>query len=48
MVIKFHTDDDDFDDLTGGVIASSFTHKIPIKVEDANGCLLYTSDAADE
>jgi hypothetical protein len=37
MVIKFHTDDDDFDDLTGGVIASSFTHKIPIKVEDANG-----------
>ena len=37
MVIKFHTDDNDFDDLTGGVIASSFTHKIPIKVEDANG-----------
>ena len=37
MVIKFDTADDDFDDLTGGVIASSFTHKIPIKVEDANG-----------
>ena len=37
MVIKFDAADDDFDDLTGGVIASSFTHKIPIKVEDANG-----------
>lgn len=41
MVLKFDTisgtPDDDFDDLTGGVIASSFTHKIPIKVEDANG-----------
>ena len=41
MVLKFDTisdtPDDDFDDLTGSVIASSFTHKIPIKVEDANG-----------